>query len=455
MKSSDLRKTSLTTTDKRTNRTESWFEMVHCNCPICGHQGNCMINDAGTKIVCTRTNEGIPFGSAGHLIMLNQEHQVATMPAVNTRNYHLHPTAEITQRDQVYRMLLQHADLLNNGQRLGKVGLENLKARGLSDEAIQRHGFASCANVQLAQFLPYEPGCKQVKSLDFFSQAQHLQNQFDQWCQAAHLDSQCWQGVPGCYRWHFKEQSLTNGAIYANQMMIFNMYQAPQPLLGGACPCLAPQKYNPQFNTDGDYYIPALDIDGRIFGMQIRHMATDYRGGKYTWVSSPNYEEGAKVITGANVALVPSLDRKRHQPAILNWLHHARKTVIVTEGLLKSMVTAEHLERVYGHNPQRLQQEFGCVVLGNGGVTQWKTFLPTLHALHATQVIVAYDMDAQTNAMVAREQQHLIQALMQAGYRVARATWNPQYKGIDDALQHNCRINLKPLNCQSRHIQVG
>ena len=117
--------------------------------------------------------------------------------------------------------------------------------------------------------------------------------------------------------------------------------------------------------------------------------------------------------------------------------------MILTEGILKSLVAAEYLPKVYSHDELL---SVGSIVLGNGGVAQWKQFLPVLRKLNATNVVLAYDMDRNKNQQVMNYQNMLVQTLVRNGYHVAIASWNPEYKGLDDALQNGERLRFRMIN---------
>lgn len=107
-------------------------------------------------------------------------------------------------------------------------------------------------------------------------------------------------------------------------------------------------------------------------------------------------------------------------------------------------MTAELLPTVYSTDELR---KIGTVVLGNGGVSQWRQFLPTLQQLNAKRVIIAYDMDYENNTQVKQARNDLIKELLKnKDYEVCIANWNDKYKGIDDFLlakQSNHNLKMK------------
>jgi len=108
--------------------------------------------------------------------------------------------------------------------------------------------------------------------------------------------------------------------------------------------------------------------------------------------------------------------------------------IFITEGSLKAAVAAWHL---------------GAHVIGVPGVSNWRRALDLLPPKVA--VTIAYDADADTNPLVARQQLELVRALFWAGHRVAIASWDCRYKGIDDAILAGLAINLNewPGGCHT------
>lgn len=156
--------------------------------------------------------------------------------------------------------------------------------------------------------------------------------------------------------------------------------------------------------------IPVRDPAGRI----VHHVLApdDRTGGKYKWPA------GAGVHV--HVPLAPELDRR---------------TVRVTEGQLKADV-ATALS--------------GVLTIGLPGLA-WRWARPTLAALGARTVLVAFDSDKATNDAVARAEADLVAFLRSAAYRVEIETWDPAHKGIDDALAAGADIRRSaPLKTATR-----
>ncbi len=152
--------------------------------------------------------------------------------------------------------------------------------------------------------------------------------------------------------------------------------------------------------------IPVRNHRGYIVGMQIRKDEGDPR---YSFLSSRNLPSG----TGSG-SPVHVRDPKIHGP------------VVITEGPLK----ADYLAAQHAHT-----------VIAVPGVNNIRGVLPALSALGGPQrVVVCYDMDWKTNKQVKAARAKLMQILWCEGYRVSSMSWDPAYKGIDDALRAGCDL---------------
>lgn len=158
--------------------------------------------------------------------------------------------------------------------------------------------------------------------------------------------------------------------------------------------------------------LPSLDMQGRVQACQIRldrDMASATEA-KYHWLSSAGKSRGTTSHAPIHVALPTDTD------------HVVNRAVWVTEGVLKSDIAAERL---------------GTVVLGLGGVSNWRGVMDLLRHLPVPdrRVCVAFDADKDENPQVADNERGLVQALVRANYVVGRADWDPEVgKGIDDVL---------------------
>jgi hypothetical protein len=146
--------------------------------------------------------------------------------------------------------------------------------------------------------------------------------------------------------------------------------------------------------------IPVRDWEGRVRGFQIR---TDRGKQKYVWFSSSNpekYPGGAKVRVTCHVA-GPRKER-----------------VWITEGPLKADIAAKFLNET---------------VIAVPGVALWRAsnLIGDLKAHNVKEAVIAYDADAATNPVVAKNARELGDALQAEGMKVFYAWWEGE-KGLDD-----------------------
>ncbi len=155
--------------------------------------------------------------------------------------------------------------------------------------------------------------------------------------------------------------------------------------------------------------IPVRGLDGQIQALKIR-MPDKYPGPKYKWFSSPDNSSGCPV----------------HVPyAIEKW----SSVIIVTEGPLKADVCVEH-DNYYN-------------TIAVGGHSNWKQVMPVLKQIpQVKEVHLAFDMDWNEKDSVRKSVQDFGDALKEAGYTIKLETWNPEYKGIDDALLAGAAIHV-------------
>ena len=147
---------------------------------------------------------------------------------------------------------------------------------------------------------------------------------------------------------------------------------------------------------------PVRDPAGRIQALHLH--ADDPRHGKYRWLSSPHQPGGAS--SGAPVHVT------RGSGPVL-W---------VTEGPLKADVVAQALS---------------VRAVGVPGVSVWRRAVEVLRACAPTTVVLAFDQDPlpATAAVVAHHVQALAAACRAEGWPIETATWDPAFKGVDDALR--------------------
>ncbi|CEP67135.1 Domain of unknown function DUF3854 [Moorella glycerini] len=167
------------------------------------------------------------------------------------------------------------------------------------------------------------------------------------------------------------------------------------------------------FNSSPGYFIPIRDAQGRIQALQRR--MDDIRNGKYMLFSGHSDQGGCSCGTPAHVARPLEVKDGR---------------VWITEGQLKADIAAAYL---------------GAVVIGAQGATSWKPVVPEVLELGATEVVIAYDRDQETNKEVARGKRMLVAELKKLGITVREAIWrarSKEEKGIDDALVAGLEIRI-------------
>lgn len=153
--------------------------------------------------------------------------------------------------------------------------------------------------------------------------------------------------------------------------------------------------------------IPIRNAAGQIVGMQIRK---DEGEPRYSFLSSRGYPGG----TGSG------------SPVHVRNNNDAGPTII-TEGPLKAdyLASPEHCWNV----------------IAVPGVNNIRGVLPALKDLQIHRdVAVCYDMDWKTNPQVKKARTNLMQILWCEGYQVSSFSWDPAYKGIDDALRAGCDL---------------
>jgi hypothetical protein len=157
--------------------------------------------------------------------------------------------------------------------------------------------------------------------------------------------------------------------------------------------------------------IPVRDPLWRIQAFLVRFDQSGLDQPRYVWFSSRSKPGGSS--PGAPVAF--------WEPGELTW-----DAILLTEGPLKARVAGWHLE---------------AKAIGVPGVAAWHRALDFLPGDES--VVIAYDADARTNPVVARHQLALARVLYWSGRTVAIASWDPRFKGIDDALLAGASIDLR------------
>ena len=175
-------------------------------------------------------------------------------------------------------------------------------------------------------------------------------------------------------------------------------------------------------NKHGGYYwtykikpgfiIPIEDKTRKIQALQVRLDKPDSRG-KYRLFSSLNKKAGS--CSGVPVhAAIPCRIKERR--------------VWITEGRLKATISSQYLN---------------AVVLGLISATTWRPVIEMLKSKRP-EVVIAYDMDQNSNIWVERAVKELTSELIENGHKVTIASWKGP-NGIDDALINGAEIEYKNM----------
>lgn len=161
--------------------------------------------------------------------------------------------------------------------------------------------------------------------------------------------------------------------------------------------------------------VPCLSPGGLIRGIRVRPDEPG-DGGKYRWLSSKGRPGGASSGVHCHVARPDAV---------------AAGTVWVTEGEIKADLSAARL---------------AATVLSIPGVSSWARAMADLAELlpGGGRVVVALDMDWRTKPQVHAAAWDLAAACAARDYAVEVATWDGQYKGLDDALAAGARPDRNP-----------
>ena len=152
--------------------------------------------------------------------------------------------------------------------------------------------------------------------------------------------------------------------------------------------------------------LPVRDPWGRVLGLQVRRDRAE-SGPRYVWLSSAGRPAGTPARALCHTSLLGAKTRSR---------------VWITEGPLKADIAATRLREP---------------VLAVPGVNTWRSggLFGALGVLGASEVVIAFDADAEVNPHVDRAACELGKALRERGRLVFRASWPlSQGKGLDDLL---------------------
>lgn len=168
------------------------------------------------------------------------------------------------------------------------------------------------------------------------------------------------------------------------------------------------------------------------------------KGQRYLWLSSANEEGG----TGAGPLpvhiAIPSTQLKDWKTGTVL----KKKTVWITEGPLKADISSDLLGKVLENDKAN---DLGDTVISIPGVNSWRIILPILKEMGVERVILAIDMDANTNPDVKLHLGECMLELRKENYTIDIALWDlKEGKGLDDVLLKSIipeirRLHPKPM----------
>lgn len=179
-----------------------------------------------------------------------------------------------------------------------------------------------------------------------------------------------------------------------------------------------PQKLLYQVKVAYGILIPIYDAKGRIRAMQIRRDSDE--GLRYVWFTGTKH---GGVSAGTPVDFIRP--KKEKSPAIF-----------ITEGRFKS---------------EAIVSKLGRASISVQGIGNWASISEVLTEVpEGTTFCIAYDMECSeanpgAKKLIEKHVENLKNYLIENGHTVFRATWNPKYKGIDDALENGAEIEYERM----------
>lgn len=172
--------------------------------------------------------------------------------------------------------------------------------------------------------------------------------------------------------------------------------------------------------TNTGILIPVVDIDGNITSFQIRHDSGETR---YSWLSSTYVKTGVSLTGNNNIHHVGFIKNKKYN------------RVYLTEGALKADVASFLSKKPF---------------IGITGVSNTKQLSDDLNKLRlkysTNEIVVCIDMDYRDKKEVAVALKRICQIIKDENIKCKIATWDINYKGIDDyLLAYNKNITNKKI----------
>lgn len=415
----------------RNQKGEAWYEFYRETCPICGHEGYCLIHEKGEKVVCTRVPSEYSWGRNNqHFLhyLKNKPKRLKIDAVPQVRNMKKKKDHEL---DRIYRAMIEHLTLTDE-----HYAHLTGETRQFTDEEIEIRGYRSYpkGSVQLFEDIARTAGLSSTDEL---------------------------LGTPGFFRYKSEnfdlvvlkgmESILIPFRNYKNQIVgfqhrvdkVLNQLQ----LIDGAEGIEA--KLVEQPNIVEIYYHGKRIWKGELkLGEETPIMIKGVKKGvlklrkgmRYFWLSSQDRLDG----TGAGSPLpvhvaVPSAKLK-------NWkvgepLKASR--VWLTEGPIKGDRCAELVQRLY--DPEEIS-DLGDTFICIPGVNQWSLAIPTFEALGVTHINIAIDADAASNPNVYQYLKEMAIDFRKRGYTANLILWNEEEgKGLDDLFLNNKIPHIKRL----------
>lgn len=392
-----------------------WYEYYHEVCPICGHSGGCMVHGKGDRVICIRVtskrewakNSSMP----GYLHHLNEKKSMDTKDFVSFENS---PKKSDSELDRYFRSFIRNGKLTDKHR-------QHLWNRPLTNQQIERREYRSFPDEQqiLIRAMMHELGVKSFK------------------------------GVPGFYSTHdytfihgFPNSFLIPYRSVKNEIVGFQMrvddvknkteIKDPTPdfkAIVSEQPNYVKCSVGSNVVWEGtlefsDDWTPIMDAANHKVG-EIKLK----KGTRYFWLSSAKRRNGTGAGDPPPVHIsIPSADMGKWEPGQL----HRTETVWLGEGALKGDIAVDRLTTLY--RPEELAL-VGTTFVNVPGVNSWRIAMPTLKAMGAKTVNVAFDADAVENPYVKKHLFDCLKELKKEGYHANLVVWNPiDGKGIDDTL---------------------
>lgn len=225
--------------------------------------------------------------------------------------------------------------------------------------------------------------------------------------------------------WNHQEHMLSRGISLEDQarhgyrsyeldpMSTYELVQRLVEMVGSpeGIPGFYPAKKGWMFAAHKGIVIPVRDRTQRIVALKIRRMDQDEPKKRYRLVSSARRRGGASPGSPVHWA-VPE---KIVKPSVIG----------ITEGDIKANYMADRL---------------GIICVSVPGVSNWRYVLP----LSSPNALLCFDIESREKVrkIVERHKKMLTEELHKSRVKVWYGEWNPQYKGVDDALAAGEKIHL-------------